>query len=93
MKGHETEQEKRGKMCVCVCDGNYSVINLERLKKQRKIDSIKNNEFHGRKVRWFKKRAKKTEQIGFFYFGKKEGREKNIHLKETFHLVSQPTAF
>lgn len=36
MKGHETEQEKRGKMCVCVCDGNYSVINLERLKKTKK---------------------------------------------------------
>lgn len=59
MKGHETEQEKGGKrmrredryVCVCVCDGNYIVINLERLKKQRKIDSIKNNEFHGRKVR------------------------------------------
>lgn len=57
MKGHETEQEKGGKRMrredryVCVCDGNYSVINLERLKKQRKIDSIKNNEFHGRKVR------------------------------------------
>lgn len=60
--GNENEgtwnRARKERKNVCVCDGNYSVINLERLKKQRKIDSIKNNEFHGRKVRWFKKRAK-----------------------------------